>query len=130
MNAGRILARAGLDSEELRSELSPVRPEEVNVWPASRYVRALWRSGITGVTIWKLVLVDPDLMRGDVQRLGRLVIHELVHVRQFAQRGYLRFMSRYLYEYMSARLRGESHHDAYRGISAETEAREVAARHS
>lgn len=130
MNAGHILAQAGLDSEKLRSELHPVRPEEVNVWPASRYVRALWRSGISGVTIWKLVLVDPDLMRGDVQRLGRLVIHELVHVRQFAEQGYVRFTARYLFEYISGRLRGEPHDDAYRGIKAEAEAREVVARHS
>lgn len=129
MNAARILAQAGLDSDELRTELHPVRPEEVNVWPASRLVRMLWRPGISGVTLGRLVLVDPKLMRGDIECLGRLVTHELVHVRQFADQGYLRFMVRYVLEYWSARVRGEPHREAYRGISAEIEAREVAARH-
>lgn len=128
MNAARILAEAGLDSAELRAELGPVRPEDVNIWPAAPYVRLLWRSGIRGVTLWKLVLADPEIMHGDIQGLARFVIHELVHVGQFAELGYLRFMARYLREYVTARVRGEDHETAYLGISAEVEAREVASR--
>lgn len=130
MNAARILVGAGIDSDELRAELDPVRPEDVNVWPAAPYLRLLWRSRIRGVTLWKLVLADPEILRGDNQRLARFVVHELVHVRQFVQLGYFRFMARYLREYLSARLRGEPHREAYLAISAEVEAREIADRHA
>lgn len=128
MNAARILAEAGVDSAELRAELYPVRPEDVNVWPAARYVRLLWRAGIRGVTLWKLVLADPEIMSGDRERLARLVVHELVHVRQFTQLGYPRFMTRYLREYLAGRLGGQDHRQAYLAISAEVEARAVAER--
>lgn len=128
MNAGRLLRDAGLDTDALRVRLTPVNPDQVNVWPASPLMRRLWRTGIEGVTIWRFVFVAPELMRGDRQRLARLVIHELVHVRQFGETGYLRFMSRYLLEYCRGRLRGKSPRQAYRDISAEVEAREVTAR--
>lgn len=128
MNAARILVEAGIDSDALRAELDPVKPEDVNVWPAAPYLRLLWRSGIRGVTLWKLVLADPEILRGENQRLARFVVHELVHVRQFAQLGYFRFMTRYIREYVTARIRGEDHNTAYLGISAEVEAREVADR--
>lgn len=78
--------------------------------------------------MWRWVLVDPDMIRGERDRLARLVIHELVHVRQFAELGYLRFMARYLSDYVGSRLDGMSHHEAYLAISAEREAREVTAR--
>lgn len=128
MNAGRILAAAGLDSHELRSELYPVRPEDVNVWPAARFVRMLWRPGIRGVTLWRLVLADPEIMRGDLESLGRFVVHEMVHVRQFAEIGYARFMVRYLREYWRGRRHGKSHRDAYLAIGAEVEARTLTER--
>lgn len=129
MNAARILADAGVDSEELRAELSPVRPEDVNVWPAGRPIRLAWRSGVRAVTMGRLVLADPDVMNGDPRDLARLVVHELVHVRQFARMGYLRFMTRYVLEYLTGRLRGQDHRDAYTNIGAEVEAREIADRH-
>ncbi len=66
-------------------------------------------------------------MRGDPQRLARLVIHELVHVRQYMSRGYLSFVVSYAMEYLRGRLSGMSPHEAYRAISHEREAREMTA---
>ena len=129
MNAARILSRSGIDLEELRRELSPVRLEEVNVWPAARGIRVLWRSGVRGVTLWRLVLADPDLFDEEPDQLARFVVHELVHVRQFVDLGYVRFMFRYLREYLKGRLRGQGHRTAYLQISAEQEARAVASRY-
>lgn len=129
MNAARILSRAGVDSEQLRHELEPVDPEAVNVWPAGRLLRLLWRSSISGVTLHSLVLVDPEVLAGDHHRLARLVVHELVHVRQFNKHGYFSFMARYIREYLSARRRGEGHRAAYLAIGAEMEARETAHRY-
>lgn len=125
MNAGRILRETGLYTDELRVTLHPLEPDEINVWPASRYLRALWRAGIRGVTIRRLVLVDPELFESDRRRLARLVIHELVHVRQFSDQGYLSFMTRYIGDYLRGRLRGMGHRDAYLEIPAEVEARQI-----
>ncbi len=129
MNAGRILSEAGLDTDELSRELEPVRIENVNVWPAAKGVRLLWRSGVRGVTLWRIVLADPEMFDDEPDRLARFVIHELVHVRQFAELGYFRFMFRYVKDYLAGRLRGEDHRTAYLAISAEEEAREVANRY-
>lgn len=129
MNAARILARAGVDTDELIRELRPADPGRVNVWPAGRPVRLLWRAGVRGVTLRRLVLADPQLFEGDPLRLARFVTHELVHVRQFAELGYFRFMLRYIREYLTGRLRGQDHQTAYLAISAEEEARELASRY-
>lgn len=129
MNAARILSQAGLDTEQLRRELGQVRLEDVNVWPAARGIRLLWRSGVRGVTLWRVVLADPEMFDEEPDRLARFVIHELVHVRQFAELGYFRFMFRYVRDYLKGRFRGQDHRTAYLAISAEEEAREVANRY-
>ena len=72
--------------------------------------------------------LDPDLMRGPVDRLARTVVHELVHVRQFTERGYLRFMLGYVGAYLRSRFGGTDHRQAYMDNPAEVEAREVTAR--
>lgn len=125
MNAGRILRRVGLDTDELRAAIAPVDPDEVNVWPASKMMMRLWRKGISGVTMRNWVFVDPAVMRGDPVRLGRLVIHELVHVRQFRETGYVPFSLRYVYEYARGLIGGKGLRQAYLDISAEQEARAV-----
>lgn len=127
MNAGRILLRAGYDLEVLRSHLAPVDPERVNVLPASILMRSLWRKGIQGQTHGRLVFVDPGVLHGEPDRLARLVIHELVHVRQYKAAGYLRFTLSYIREYVKGRLSGKTARQAYLDISAEREARAVTA---
>jgi hypothetical protein len=127
VNAGRILRKVGYDTDALRVRIAPVDPDRINIWPASRVFRRLWRAGISGVTHGKFVFVDPEVMRGDPKRLGRLVVHELIHVRQYKAAGYLRFVTSYLKEYWIGRLGGKSPHDAYLDISLEREARELTA---
>lgn len=105
-----------------------VDPEKVNVWPAGRLLRLLWRSGVRGVTLFRLVLADPEVLDAGPDRLAGFVVHELAHVRQFSEQGYLRFMAKYLSEYWRGRRRGLNHRSAYLAIGAEVEAREVAAR--
>ncbi|HEV7573854.1 MAG TPA: DUF4157 domain-containing protein [Thermoanaerobaculia bacterium] len=51
-----------------------------------------------------------------------LLRHELVHVRQAGELGILRFLWRYVAEYVRNRRRGMPHDDAYRAISFEAEA--------
>lgn len=55
-----------------------------------------------------------------------LLAHELTHVRQFRRYGFAAFLVKYFAEYLRARARGKPHSEAYRGISLEREAEEVA----
>ena len=128
MNAGRILRNADLDTLELRRELAPIDPDTIKVLPASRWLRSLWKPGIRGVTQGRWVFIDPDMFNTTPERLAKLVIHELVHVRQFADRGYVPFMARYVFENVRGRLSGKTARQAYLDITAEREAREVASR--
>ncbi len=128
MNAGRVLRDAGLDTERLRAELAPVDPDTINIWPASRWLRRVWRPGIKAVTQGRLIFAHPDLLTGDRDRLSRTIVHELIHARQFAELGYPRFMYRYLKDYLQKRVAGLTKREAYLGNWAEMEARETTAR--
>lgn len=128
MNAGRLLREAGYDTDALRVRVAPVNPDDINVWPAGRLMRRFWRHGIGGVTHGTLVFVDPEVMRGDPDRLARLVVHELIHVRQFVAAGYVRFVLSYLKDYWKGRIGGLGPGDAYREITYEREARELTER--
>jgi hypothetical protein len=127
VNAGRILRNAGYDTDVLRVHITPIDPDRINVYPASKTMRRFWQKGIEGVTIRNLVFVNPELMRGDPQRLARLVIHELVHVRQFNDAGYIGFMIRYIRDYVGGLLSGKKLRQAYLDVGAEREARELTA---
>lgn len=128
MNAGRLLQETGYDTDALRVRIAPVNPEKINLWPASRLFRRFWRHGIKAVTQGKVIFVDPDLLKGDEERLARLVVHELIHVRQYVAAGYLRFVTSYLKDYWKGRMGGKSPYDAYRDVAHEQEARELTER--
>lgn len=128
MNASRALSAAGLDTDEVRLALHPVHPESVNLYPASPFLRAVWGEGISAITLWRWIFVDPALLEGDPERLGRLALHELTHLRQIVERGWRRFLLDYSADYLRGRFRGLGHHRSYREIGLEKEAREATAR--
>jgi hypothetical protein len=74
--------------------------------------------GVVAMTLGPWILVR----RGREQDAG-LVAHELVHVQQWRELGVLRFLARYLGEYLRYRLQGQRHWSAYASISLEVEAR-------
>lgn len=128
MNAGRVLREAGYDTDALRVRIAPIDPNRVNLLPASRFFRRFWRAGINGVTHGPFVFIAPEVLNGDRDRLARLVIHELVHVRQYKAAGYFRFVMSYLKEYWTGRIGGKTPRQAYLDISHEREARELTER--
>lgn len=128
MNAGRLLRETGYDTDALRVRIAPVNPDDINIWPASRLFRRFWRPGIKGVAQGKFVFVDPELMKGDHDRLARLVVHELVHVRQYVAAGYIRFMVSYLKDYWMGRIGGKDPRQAYLDTAHEREAIELTKR--
>lgn len=80
-------------------------------------------NGADGVTIGKFIFVKP----GHFDRpISKLMAHELVHVRQFAELGGITFVSKYVAEYFTHLWKLRSHREAYLAISFEVEAREVA----
>ena len=76
--------------------------------------------GADGMTIGSWIFLKDDRDRtGD----RALLAHELVHVRQYAERGYLRFSFDYLRHYGAGLLRHRKSKQAYLDIPAEVEAR-------
>ncbi len=79
--------------------------------------------GAHGMTVGRHVM----LLRGHEDR-AVLVAHELVHVRQYADRGLVRFLARYLWDYAGNLVRLRNHREAYLAIPTEVEARAEAKR--
>ncbi len=78
--------------------------------------------GTAGMTLGRWIL----LRRGHDQD-RELLAHEMVHVRQWRERGLVGFLVAYVGEYLGSRRRGMGHWDAYREISLEVEARTLSA---
>ena len=75
--------------------------------------------GASGMTIRRFVFLRRDYERGG----GRaLLAHQLVHVRQYAEAGTIRFLLGYLRDYVGALRRLRNHRAAYLAIPAEAEA--------
>jgi hypothetical protein len=128
VNAGRILSESSLDTDELRALIHPIQPEQVWLRSASPFMMRIWGSGIQALTVRRWIFVDPIALNGDRAKLSLLVIHELVHVRQWSDLGVLGFLRRYLGDYLHGRRDGLTHRDSYLAIDLEVEARQIQAR--
>ncbi len=76
--------------------------------------------GTSGMALGGLVMLTDDS-----DRSGRspLMAHELVHVKQFAERGRTSFLLDYLRHYFRGLMKFRNHREAYLAIPAEVEAR-------
>jgi len=77
-----------------------------------------------GMTIGNIVLLRGDRIE---QRSTSLLAHELVHVRQFAELGPIRFLTQYFGAYLRNIVAHKNHRQAYLDIPLEIEARKEAA---
>ena len=73
--------------------------------------------GTDGMTVGRFVMVRKGREGGRY-----LLAHELVHVRQYRERGLLGFLARYIGRYLLLRLDGWGHDAAYRRLPEEIEA--------
>lgn len=103
-----------LDSEGVRLRL------EFPIW-----LRVTTLPGVRGITLGSRIFVDQRRRRLPPAMLTSLILHELVHVRQMRRDGMIRFLWRYVAEYLLGRLAGKPHRQAYLDISYEAEAREL-----
>ena len=125
MNAGFLLSVGGLDAEQLLAELHPVDPAGVRVVAAPAVLRWMWPKRIGAMATRAKIYVDPPLLAGDPRMIKYLMVHELVHVRQWSDYGFFGFLRRYASEYIRGRRKGLSHNEAYRANRLEQEARQV-----
>ncbi len=124
--AADILGEAAIP--ELLERIHPVDPEQATIHAAPLSMRRIWTKGTGAMTIGSRIFVRPDLLQGPVgPKLQDLVVHELVHVRQWRDDSPFAFLTGYVRQYLIARLWGARHHVAYMSIEAEVEARRVAA---
>ena len=128
MNAAEALDASGLDITDLDEFIRPVRPEQVTLRVAPSVMRGVWGRGIQAMTLGNTVYVHPAVLAGPPRALGLLVIHELVHVRQWRKRGVFSFLGKYGADYLRGRLQKLGHRGAYRQIENEVEARDVVSR--
>ncbi len=122
-----ILAAGGVSPEKARAVTGVADMDSVPVRPAPAWMRLLWRRGTAAMTLPWGIYVDPARL-GD-RELSLLILHELVHVRQWRRFGTGRFLWTYVSDYVSSRRRGLDHTGAYLGIRFEREARMAVAKH-
>jgi hypothetical protein len=75
--------------------------------------------GANGMTIGHVVFLRND---GTYDGSRQIIAHELVHVRQYYELGLLRFLSRYLIDYVRALAKHRRHRAAYYAIPFEAQA--------
>lgn len=88
-----------------------------------RWLAPFVQRGVVAITLGRTVyLADRTLQKSD-RELRQLLEHELTHVKQVAQLGLIRFLYRYVREYITLRRQGLRSFEAYEAISFEREAR-------
>lgn len=90
-----------------------------------RLIRIPMPGPYDAMTLGRFILVGKDL---PTDGTSRLLAHELVHVRQWAELGLVGFLSRYLSQFARGLIETRSWRRAYLGLEAEQEARAEAGR--
>lgn len=121
-----VATLAGLDPLTVAERVGVPDLDSVPIRRAPRWMVKSWRGDISAMTLPFGIFVRPASLTGDRIQLANTIQHELVHVRQWREYGVLRFLARYLSEYWRGRRRGLGHDEAYRQISFEVEARQIA----
>lgn len=88
------------------------------------WLRIFLFSNVAAITLGRRIYVSPAMAEAGLERLERLMRHELAHVRQVGELGLVRFLYRYVRDYLRLRRSGLSSHLAYSAIPFEVEARE------
>jgi hypothetical protein len=121
-----LLTASGISSTEVGRLLPDVDLSKVAVRRAPGWLDRMWGRDISAMTLRTTIYVRADVLDRDPATLGRLIVHELVHVQQWSKRGTIGFLGEYVIGYLRGRSTGLPHRAAYRAIPLEVEAREVA----
>jgi len=125
-SAAEVLSASGIDEQRLTATIPSVEPSRVPVWQAAGWFRLFWGKRISAVAMPWGIYLTPEVMRRPQADLGPLIVHELTHIEQWRRLGPLGWARSYLGDYLRGRRSGLCHHDAYRSIGLEVEARDTA----
>ena len=125
-SAAEAVLAAGIDRSELAEVMPRVDPSRVPVWRAPWPMRFLWPKGISAMALPWGIYLAPAVLERPFHDLGPLIVHELTHIEQWRRLGAIGWARSYLGDYVGGRRRGLGHHDAYRAVGLEVEAREAA----
>ena len=113
---------AGIDEPDLATS-------GVSIAPMPNLMHAVVGHQVQAMTLGQTIFVAPsgfdDVASG---RSKELLAHELIHADQWESEGMVRFLARYLGDYVRLRAIGLDHAHAYRNIGYEFAAYEGAAR--
>ena len=88
------------------------------------WLRIFLVANVAAITLGRRVYVSPRIAEASLERFERLLRHELAHVRQVRDLGLMRFLYRYMRDYIRLRRSGLTSHLAYMAIPFEIEARD------
>jgi hypothetical protein len=125
-SAAEAIRAAGIDEDRLAETLPRVIPSRVPVHRAPWLLRVLWPSGIRAMALPWGIYLAPAVVERPLADLGPLIVHELTHIEQWRRLGPAGWARSYLGDYFRGRRRGLGHHDAYRSVGLEREARRAA----
>jgi hypothetical protein len=86
------------------------------------WLRPFLQRDVVGITLGRRVFLSAAAAASPTEHLERLLRHELVHVGQVERLGLLRFLWRYIAEYVKLRRKGLRGDEAYRNHPFELEA--------
>lgn len=89
------------------------------------WLRLFLARDVVAITLGRTIYVLPAFLLRPNDEIERLIRHEIAHVRQVARLGLVRFLWRYVTEYLALRRAGNCAAEAYRRISFEVEAWEA-----
>lgn len=121
------LEAGDIDPAKLASMAPGVDPERLLIREARPWFEKLTLRRSAAIALPYVVYVHSHTYNQARAELTGLVVHELVHVSQWRQEGYVRFATRYVWDYLRERMRGRPHAEAYRAIRYEVEARRCTA---
>jgi hypothetical protein len=125
VNPKFLLSASGISPAQVTSTLGG-NLDQIVIRPAPSWLAKLWGKGISAMALRSTIFIRSSVLGSDPSALGPLIVHELVHVRQWAELGVIRFLWQYVAGYLRGRLTGLPHQDAYRVIPIEIEARGIA----
>ncbi|MBT8203348.1 MAG: hypothetical protein KJO87_08595 [Acidimicrobiia bacterium] len=123
--AVEALEAGGISLQAMVAVAPSVDPEHLLIREARPWFERLALRTSAAIALPYVVYVRADAYRRRRDELTDLVVHELIHVHQWRDEGYIRFAVIYVADYLRGRLRGDSHRDAYRAIRYEVEARRL-----
>lgn len=125
--ASTILRSSGITDAEACEATGLEQLDSIPIRPAPAWLRSMWRGPVAATTLPWAIYVDATHL--NAPDLEKLVLHELVHVRQWQRHGVSRFLRLYIADYLRGRRSGLDHHHAYLAIRFEREARIAVAKH-